>query len=164
MFGRKRFAERGLHHPVASPEPCDVLDEQIVLHEAAILRLVLLDNGGIIVQQECWAGEHGAAAPVQCSLRFDDLAWEAYSDVSVERAVSGGVPLRIVVVGDDLSTEEACCTSGGVGEQGLFLREFKRESLVQEGLQARVARFCFLCGSHKSQEPFSAYRRECRRR
>jgi hypothetical protein len=57
--------------------------------------------------------------------------------VAIERAVSRVVPLRIVVVGDDLITEEACRASSGVGEQGLFLREFELEGLVQEGLQAR---------------------------
>jgi hypothetical protein len=53
------------------------LGSQIVWHEATILCLVLLDDGVVIVQQEFGAGEHFAAAPVQGSLLFDDLAGSA---------------------------------------------------------------------------------------
>lgn len=72
VLGGQRFEARGLHHPVQSPKPGDVLSEQVVLREAAILRLGLLYKGVILIAQQCWSGPRCAVAHVQRALLFDD--------------------------------------------------------------------------------------------
>ena len=56
VFRGERFEQRGLHHPMQPPEPGDVLGEQIILHEAPILRLVLIHDGVIGVEQQFRSG------------------------------------------------------------------------------------------------------------
>ena len=73
MFGCQCFEKRGLHDPVQSPKPGDVLGEQVILNESSILRLILAHDGVILVEKQFRATYRFSVAHIQGELLFHDI-------------------------------------------------------------------------------------------
>src|SRR6266536_6115757 len=150
---------RLVHLPVQSIEPVDIFRILIVLVEAAIFGLVRAQCGKITLRCEGHSSQGFSSLLILSAFLFDDVCRDSEPHCSIEPPpfVSLGlVFLRkkpgVAISSDNVVPQEACCLCGSMGNQGLFLREFQLECLMQVGSEAFLDLFCLFFCTDKSDE------------
>jgi hypothetical protein len=105
---------------VQSAEVRDVGGQQVVWHHAPILRLVPLDDG-IVVLEEQGRSMGGFAVPrILRAVGIDDRRWHSESNAAVNASLALPVMLIIALLGDNVIAEEACLFGIGMRDKRLF--------------------------------------------
>ena len=120
MLIRQGADERLLHEPVQSAEVRDVGGQQVVLHHTPILRLVPLDDGVVVFEEQCRSMRGFAVLHILRAVGIDDRRWDAESNAAVYTALALLVMLIIVLLGDNVMAEEACLFGIGMCDERLL--------------------------------------------
>ena len=114
----------------------DVEGQQVVLHEAPVLRLVLGDDAEVRFLSPCSQVDRFPRRMYRGAFLVDDIHGHLQSRCAVDAALTAMVVLAVGVQGDDLVAEETCRLRSRMRDQRLLLREFQLEVLVQERFAA----------------------------
>lgn len=88
MLIRQGADERLLHEPVQSAEVRDVGGQQVVLHHTPILRLVPLDDGVVVLEEQCRSMGGFAVLHILRAMGINDRRWDAESNAAVHTSLA----------------------------------------------------------------------------
>src|SRR5258708_23870926 len=100
----------------------EVVSQSIVFHQSPVFSLEQLNDGEITVIDQFGSMERFSAVLfVPLTLVFDDLFWDAQSNVSVVTSPITLITLRVLLDGMDFIVEKPRCFCLGVRNQGFGL-------------------------------------------
>ena len=116
---RQGADERLWHEPVQSAAVRDVGGQQGGVHHAPRLRLVPLDEGRVVLEEQC-RSMGGCAVPHRLrAMGINDRRWPSESNAAVHTSLALPVMLSIALLGDHVRAEDACLCCLGMRAERL---------------------------------------------
>src|SRR5215813_3915454 len=107
-------------------------DLQPILARMPILPLVPLDDGVVVLEEQCRSMGGFAVLHILRAMGINDRRWDAESNAAVHTALALPVMLIIALLGDNVIAEEARLFGIGMRDERLLCGEFELKSAVQK--------------------------------